>query len=75
MDEKKYEAGKVIISSTEYRELIEEKTTAKCEASEARSERWRIDRERDKLKAELEKAMAQIDDLKKMIVGVTNNGI
>lgn len=64
MEDKKYEAGRVEISSAEYRDLVEEATKNSIEASEARSDRWRAESERDKLKAELEKANAEIADLK-----------
>lgn len=64
MEDKKYEAGRVEISSAEYRDLVEEATKNSIEASEERSNRWRVESERDKLKAELEKANAEIADLK-----------
>ena len=64
MEDKKYEAGRVEISSAEYRDLVEEATKNSIEAAEARSDRWRAESERDKLKAELEKANAEIADLR-----------
>ena len=64
MDEKKYEAGRVEISSAEYRDLVTEATENRIAASEARSDKWRAESERDKLKAELDKAHAEIADLK-----------
>lgn len=67
MDEKKYEAGRVEISSAEYRDLVTEATENRIAASEARSDKWRAESERDKLKAELEKAQATIADLEQKL--------
>ena len=39
MEEKKYEAGRVEISSAEYRDLVTQAVEAQKDASEARSER------------------------------------
>ena len=54
MEEKKYEAGKVEISSAEYRDLVTEAVTARHEASEMRSEKWRLEDTLKKTKEELE---------------------
>jgi predicted nuclease with TOPRIM domain len=67
VEDKKYEAGRVEISSAEYRDLVKEATENAIAASEARSERWRVESERDKLKAELAKAEAEIADLKQKL--------
>ena len=69
MEEKKYEAGKVEISSTEYRELIRDMVEARRDASENRSEKWRVENERDALKKELELAMKKIAELERVISG------
>ena len=49
MEEKKYEAGRVEISSAEYRDLIKDMVEAQKEASEARSRYWNMECERNKL--------------------------
>ena len=67
MEEKKYEAGKVEISSTEYRELIRDMVEARRDASENRSEKWKVESERDALKKELELAMKKIAELESVI--------
>ncbi len=63
MGEQKYEAGRVEISSTEYRDLVTEAVTARQEASEYRSEKWRIERERDNLKEELALTRKRLEEL------------
>lgn len=63
MEEQKYEAGRVEISSTEYRDLVTEAVTARQEASEQRGERWRIERERDNLKEELALTRKRLEEL------------
>ena len=63
MEDKKYEAGTVQISSEEYRDLVTEATENRIAASEARSDRWKAESERDKLKVELENARAKITEL------------
>lgn len=67
MEEKKYEAGKVEISSSEYRDLIKDMVEAQMRASEARSEKWRVESERDKLSQELALANKKIEELKSKI--------
>ena len=67
MDEKKYEPGKVEISSEEYRDLVKEAVEARRDASDIRSEKWRVESERDKLKKELEAANKKIAELEGII--------
>lgn len=67
MEERKYEMGRVEISSTEYRDLVTEAVQARNEASEYRSEKWRIERERDNLKEELESTRKQVAELETVI--------
>lgn len=64
MDEKKYEAGRVEISSAEYRDLVTEVTENRIGAMNAKSDKWRAEAERDMLKDELKKAKAEIEVLK-----------
>ena len=63
MDEKKYESGKVEISSAEYRDLIKEMVEAKRDASEIRSEKWKLEDEKRKLEQELDSAKKKIAEL------------
>ena len=67
MEEKNYEAGKVEISSTEYRDLVTEAVEARRDASESRSEKWRVESERDKLKNELDVANKRIAELERVL--------
>lgn len=66
MEEKNYEAGKVVISSAEYRDLIKEAVEARMEASQRRSDYW-LEREKDKLAKELELADKKIAELESVI--------
>lgn len=70
MEEKKYEAGRVEISSAEYRDLVAEAVAARHEASEQRSEKWRVESERDKLKKELEEAHKKISELESVLAAL-----
>ena len=63
MEDKKYEAGRVEISSAEYRDLVTEAVANEKAASDARSEKWKVEDERNKLKKELESARARIAEL------------
>lgn len=63
MDEKKYEAGKVEISSAEYRDLVTEAVTARHEASEMRSEKWKLEDTLKKTKEELELTRKRVLEL------------
>jgi uncharacterized coiled-coil DUF342 family protein len=63
MEEKKYEAGRVEISSAEYRDLVTEAVEARREASEARSEKWRLESENSKLKKELDETCKRVTEL------------
>ena len=63
MEEKKYEAGRVEISSAEYRDLVTEAVEARRDASEARTEKWRLESENGKLKKELEETRKRIAEL------------
>jgi predicted nucleic acid-binding Zn-ribbon protein len=67
MEERKYEAGRVEISSTEYRDLVREAVEARRDASDCRSEKWKVENERDALKKELELAMKKIAELESVI--------
>lgn len=59
-NEKKYE-GTVNITSAEYRELVTEAVTAKAEASEQRSAKWKLESEVSKLKAEIEELRKSLE--------------
>lgn len=63
MEEKKYEAGRVEISSAEYRDLIKDAVEAQKDASDARSRMWEARSERDKLAKEIEEANKKIAEL------------
>lgn len=63
MEEKKYEPGRVEISSAEYRDLVKEATEARLEASDVRSRNWQLTSEKDKLKNELVEAQKKIAEL------------
>lgn len=67
MDEKKYETGKVEISSAEYRDLIKEAIEARCDASQARSDKWRLEDEKRKISQELELANKKIAELESVV--------
>lgn len=67
MEERKYEAGRVEISAAEYRDLVKEAVEARRDASDSRSEKWKIESERDNLKKELESARKQIAELESAI--------
>lgn len=67
MEEKKYEAGKVEISSAEYRDLVTEAVEARHEASEQRSEKWKLESEKNKLSKELEEAKKRISELESVL--------
>lgn len=67
MEEKKYEAGRVEISSAEYRDLVTEAVEARCDASESRSEKWKLESEKNKLQKELEEANKRIAELESIL--------
>lgn len=60
MEEKKYEAGRVEISSAEYRDLVTEAVKAREEASQCRSEKWKLESENKKLQTELEETKKEL---------------
>ena len=64
MEEKNYEAGRVEISSTEYRDLVTEAVTARSELSHERSRRWEIEETLRKTKEELELTKKKVCELK-----------
>ena len=64
MEEKNYEAGRVEISSAEYRDLVTEAVESKEAASRLRNENWKLESETKSLKEELACAMKRIDELK-----------
>ena len=63
MEEKKYEAGRVEISSAEYRDLVKDMVEAQKDAYEARHSKWQIETENKKLKEELALARKKIEEL------------
>jgi predicted translin family RNA/ssDNA-binding protein len=65
MEDKTYEAGRVEISSAEYRDLVKEATENAIDARDARRERWAAEKELDTVKKELDKANAEIESLRK----------
>ena len=67
MEEKKYEAGRVEISSAEYRDLVKEATEAYRNASQARSDKWKLEDELRKCKEELANANKKIEELQSLI--------
>ena len=67
MEGKKYEAGRVEISSAEYRELVIDAVTNEKAAHDARSEKWKAESERDEAKKELEVARAKIAELERIL--------
>lgn len=67
MEEKKYEAGRVEISSAEYRDLVTDMVEAQKEASETRSRFWNMESERNKLSKELESANKRIAELERIL--------
>ena len=67
MEDKKYEAGKVEISSAEYRDLIKDAVEAHMEASQTRSDKWRLESEKSKLSQELEAANKRIAELESIL--------
>ena len=67
MEEKKYEAGRVEISSAEYRVLIKDMVEAQKEASDARSRMWEARSERDKLAKELEETRKKVSELESIL--------
>lgn len=66
-EDKKYEAGRVEITSEEYRDLVKEAIEARNDASHARSDRWKIEIERDKIAKELELANKKIAELESLV--------
>ena len=64
MEDKKYEAGKVEISSAEYRDLVTEAVTARSDASQERSRRWEIENTLKKTQEELELTRKRVCELK-----------
>ena len=67
MEDKKYEAGRVEISSAEYRDLVKEAVEARHEASQQRSEKWKLEDELKKCKEELALAQKKIDELESLM--------
>ena len=70
MEEKKYEAGRVEISSAEYRDLIKDMVEAQKEASDARSRMWEARSERDKLSKELEETRKKVAELESVLASL-----
>lgn len=67
MEEKKYEAGRVEISSAEYRDLVTTAVAAEKDASEARSRMWEARSERDKVTKELEETRKKVSELESIL--------
>ena len=67
MEEKKYEAGRVEISSAEYRDLVTTAVAAEKDASDARSRMWKAESERDKLAKELEETRKKVSELESLL--------
>ena len=67
MEEKKYEAGRVEISSAEYRDLVAEAVEARNNASQERSKRWELESELKKTKEELEHTRKKVCELENLI--------
>lgn len=68
MDEKKqYEAGRVEISSAEYRDLIKDMVEARQAASDARSRMWEARSERDELAKELKETIKKVSELESIL--------
>ena len=63
MDEKKYEAGRVEISSAEYRDLVKEAVESSEIASRLRNENWKLESENKKLEEELSLAKKHVEEL------------
>ena len=74
MEDKKYEAGRVEISSAEYRDLVKEACEARRDASEMRSEKWKLEDEIKKYKEELANANKKIEELESMIRNLQTYG-
>ena len=74
MEDKKYEAGRVEISSAEYRDLVTEAVEARREASEQRSEKWRLESEVKKCKEELANANKKVEELESIIRNLQTYG-
>ena len=53
--------GKIEIGTDEYRDLIEKNIILYYEASEARSARWEVEREKDKLDKKYKEKCSEID--------------
>ena len=70
MEEKKYEAGRVEISSAEYRDLVTEAVKAQNDASDARSRMWKAESERDQLAKELEETRKNVAELKSVLASL-----
>lgn len=77
MEDKKYEAGRVEISSAEYRDLVTEAVTAKNEAYQHRNEKWKLEDELKKCKKELADANKRVEELEGILsalqVGIAPN--
>ena len=73
MEEKKYEAGRVEISSAEYRDLVTEAVEARNSASQERSKRWELESELKKTKDELEHTRKKVCELENIINALRGN--
>ena len=71
MEEKKYEAGRVEISSAEYRDLVTEAVKSSEEASRVRSEKWKLEDEKRKLEEQLAIAHKEIAALSERVEAMT----
>lgn len=73
MEEKKYEAGRVEISSAEYRDLVEEAVEARNNASQERSKRWEVEGVLKKTEEELALTRKRVCELETLIEALRGN--
>ena len=66
MEEKKYEAGRVEISSAEYRDLVKDAIDAHHDAEEQLRKRWEVEDVLKKTKEELEITRKKVSELEKI---------
>lgn len=67
MEEKTYEAGRVEISSAEYRDLIKEAVESSIAASDARSARWEAEKELEGAREEIAQLKKELDNMRSML--------
>lgn len=72
MEEKNYEAGKVEISSAEYRDLVKEAVEASNQASQERSLRWKAEDDLKKTTEELALTRKRVAELESILDSLKN---